>query len=240
MLLINCTIYLELNWIEGCISSSAGDSKFKITDAKLHVLIDTLSTKDNVNSAKQLSDGFKRSVYCNNYQTIPAQVVNQGTNIYQLFSASFQDVKRLSILVYAIAAYVANKEAGIKDNRKYFLPRGKIENYNVLIDGRSFHDQPINDLIEQYDEIRRVSSGQGDDYTTGCLLDYAYFKDNCRLIAVDLGKQRALDSDPRAIQQIVFQGVAGGDDDTKIRLYTTLEKSKETVLEFHKVIAKIL
>ena len=240
MLLINCTIYLELNWTEDCISSSAGDSKFKITDAKWQVPIVTLSTKNNVNSAKQLSDGLKRSVYWNNYQTIPAKVINQGTNIYQLFSASFQDVKRLSILVYAIAAYVANKEAGTKDNRKYFLPRGKIENYNVLIDGRSFHDQLINGLIEQYDEIRRVSSGQGDDYTTGCLLDYTYFKDNYRLTAVDLGKQRALDSDPRATQQLVFQGVAGGDDNTKIRLYITLEKSKETVLEFHKVIAKIL
>ena len=67
--------------------------------------------------------------------------------------------------------------------------------------------------------------GQGDGYTTGCLLNYAYFKDNYRLIAVDLSKQKALDTDPRAIQQIMFQGIAGGNDDTKIRLYTILEKS---------------
>ena len=189
---------------------------------------------------KQLSSRFKRYFHWNNYQTIPTKIANQRTNIHELVRASFQDFKRLFLLLYAIAANAANNKTGIKDNKKHFLPRRKIENYNVLTDGRSFHDQPINDLIEQYDEIRRVSSGQGDDYTTGCLLDYAYFKDNYRLIAVDLGKQRALDSDPRAIQQIVFQGVAGGDDDTKIRLYTTLEKSKETVLEFHKVIAKIL
>ena len=64
-----------------------------------------------------------------------------------------------------------------------------------------------------------VSTGYGDDYATGCLLDYAYFKDNYRLIAIDLSKQKALDADPRAIQQIVFQGVAGGDDNTRIRLY---------------------
>ena len=57
----------------------------------------------------------------------------------------------------------------------------------------------------------------GDDYTTGSLLDYAYFKDNYRLIVVDLSKQKALDADPRAIQQIVFQGVVGGDDNTRIR-----------------------
>ena len=67
-------------------------------DAKLHVPIITLSTKDNVNLIKQLGDGVKRSVYWNNYQIIPAKVLNQGTNIYELLSASFQRVKRLFAL----------------------------------------------------------------------------------------------------------------------------------------------
>ena len=71
-------------------------------------------------------------------------------------------------------------------------------------------------------------------------MDYAYFKDNPRLIAVDLFKKKALDADPRAIQQKVFQGVVGGANNTSIRLYTILEKSKETVLEFAKGIAKVL
>ena len=101
----------------------------------------------------------------------------------------------------------ADDTAGIKSNKKYFLPREKIENYNVLIDGRNFYDQPINDIIKQYDEVRKVSAGYGDDYTTVCLLDYAYFKDNYRLITVALSKQKYLDADPRAIQQIVFQEV---------------------------------
>ena len=114
----------------------------------------------------------------------------------------------------------------------YFLSRGEINNYNVLTDGKNFYDQPINDLIQQYDKVRKVSTVQG--YTTGCLLDYAYFKDNYILIAVDLSKQKALDADPRTTQQIVFQGVVGGADNTKVRLYTILEKSKETVLEFYK------
>ena len=127
-----------------------------------------------------------------------------------------------------------------KNNRKYFLPRGEIKNYNVLIDGRNFYDQPINDIIKQYDEVRKVSTGYGDDYTTGCLLDYAYFKDNYRLIAVDLSKQKALDADLRAIQKIVFQGVVEGNDGTKIRLHTILEQSKETMLEFYKGAAKVL
>ena len=62
--------------------------------------------------------------------------------------------------------------------KKYFLPRVDITNYNVLIDGRNFYDQPINDLIKQYDEIRKTATGKGDDYTTGCLLDYQHFKDH--------------------------------------------------------------
>ena len=95
-------------------------------------------------------------------------------------------------------------------------------------------------MIKQYDEVRKVSTGHDDDYTTGSLLDYAYFKDNYKSIAVDLSKQKALDADPRAIQQIVFQGVVGGENNTKIRLYTILEKSKETILEFAKGTAKVL
>ena len=108
-----------------------------------------------------------------------------------------------------------------------------------MIDGRNFYDQPINDLIKQYDEVGKVSTGYGDDYTTGYLLDYTYFKDNYRLIAVDLNKQKTLDADPRAIQKIVFQRVVGGGIATKIRLYTILKQWKETTLEFSKGTAKV-
>ena len=92
----------------------------------------------------------------------------------------------------------------MKYNEKYFLLTAKIESYNVLIDGRKFYDQPINDLIKQYNEVRKVSTGKNDYYITSCLLDYACFKDRYRLIAVDLSKQIALDADPRAIEEIVF------------------------------------
>ena len=87
-----------------------------------------------------------------------------------------------------------------------------------MIDGRNFYDQTINDLIKQYDEVRKVSTGHRNDYTIGSLLDYAYFKEDYRLIAIDLSKQKPLDADPKAIQQIVFQGVVAEDDNTKIRL----------------------
>ena len=104
-----------------------------------------------------------------------------------------------------------------------------------MINGRNFYDQSINDPIKQYDDVKKVSTGQ-DDYTTGCLLDYAYFKDNYKLISVSLSEQKALDADQRAIEQIVFQGIAK----QKLRLYTDLEESKETVLEFYKETAKVL
>ena len=157
---------------------SADSAKFAITDAKLHVPIVTLSTKDSANLTKQLNEGFKRSVYWNSYETKPAKVTEKGISLYELLNASFRGAKRF-ILAYTIAAPVgdnpADDTAGIKNNKKYFLPRGEIKNYNVLIDGRNFYDQSINDLIKQYDEVRKVSTGQGDDNTTGCLLDYAYF-----------------------------------------------------------------
>ena len=115
MPLINCKIHVESNWIED-------STKFKITEVKIHVPIVTFSTKDNVNLTKQLSDGFERSAYWNNYQTVRAKVINQGTTIYELLSASFQGVKRLFVLSYTIVTNAANNEAGIKDNRKYFFP----------------------------------------------------------------------------------------------------------------------
>ena len=75
------------------------------------------------------------------------------------------------VFVYARGNNVTNENS----YRKYFLPRLKIKNYNIEIDGRNFYDQPINDSIKQYDEVRKISTEQGDDYTTGCLLDFAYF-----------------------------------------------------------------
>ena len=121
-------------------------------------------------------------------------------------------------------------------HRKYFFPRVNITKYNVLIDGRNFYDQSTNDQIKKYGEVRKVMTGNGDDYSTGSLLDYYYHLKHYQLIAVDLSKQKDLDADPRAIQQIEFYGKL----DTNSQVCTVLEKSKETVLEFYKGTAKVL
>ena len=116
-----------------------------------------------------------------------------------------------------------------------------MENYNIEIDGRNFYDQPINDLMKQHDEIRKISTEQGDDYTTGCLLDFAYFEKKYRLIAVDLSKQKVLDADSSAIQQIIFTvKIKATAANTTVIIYYILKKSKETILEFSKRTTKVL
>ena len=143
------------------------------------------------------------------------------------------------VLAYNNAA--GNNQVSVDLYKKHFLPRVKIDNYNIEIDGRNFYDQQINDSIKQYDGIRKISTGKDDDYTTGCLLDFAYFKKYYRIIAVDLSKQKALYADSRAIQQIIFSGkIKAIVANTRIIIYYILEKSKEIILEFSKGTTKVL
>ena len=216
MPLINCKVELSLKWHENCILSSAGTAAtFVITDTKLYVPIVTLKTEDNTKLSKLLSEGFERPIYWNRYKII-FKSYNENEYIRERLDASLQGINKLFVLPYAHGNNITNENS----YKKYFLPRLKIKNYNIEIDGRNFYDQPINDLIKQYDEIRKKSTGQGDDYATGCLLDFAYFEKNYRLIAVDLSKQKALDADSRAIQQITFTGKT----DNQVSVYYILEQ----------------
>ena len=246
MPLVNCKIDLELTWNKDCMISSSNTAagqvvSFMITNTKLYVPVVTLSTKDNTNLTKQLNEGFKRTIYWNQYVSKPFQETpHKKTGITRLaLDAAFQGVNRLFILAFgntradeaadppAPRNLVANRV--IRDSyRKYFVSCVDITSYNVLIDGRNFYDQPINDSIRKDDEIRKIATGKRDNYATGCLLDYYYFKKNYQLTAVDLSKQRELDADPRAIQQIEFIGMLK----TRSNVFTILEKSNETILEF--------
>ena len=107
-----------------------------------------------------------------------------------------------------------------------------------MTDGKNFCDQPVKNDKVTYENIRRITTGQGDVYTTGCLLDYIYFKNFYKIIAVDISKQQALDADPKAIQQINF--TANLDISGRTRIYFILEEAKETVFEFSQGTVKVL
>ena len=107
-----------------------------------------------------------------------------------------------------------------------------------MIDGKNVFDQPVKNNKVTYENIRKIATGQGDDYTTGCLLDYIYFKNYYKMIVVDLSKQQVLDVDPKAIQQINF--TANLDREGNTRIYFILEEAKETVLDFSQGNVKVL
>ena len=107
-----------------------------------------------------------------------------------------------------------------------------------MIDGKNVFDQPVKNDKVTYENIRKIATGQGDDYTTGCLLDYTYFKNYYKMIAIDLSKKQALDADPKAIQQINF--TENLDRTGNTRIYFILEETKETIFKFSQGAVKVL
>ena len=202
---------------------------FEITDTKLYVPVVTLSTQENTKFFQQLKPGFKRVINWNKYLSKP-ELLAQNPNLNHLVEPSFQGINRLFVLAFK------NDDDRISDD-KYYLPTVEIKDYNIVINGENFFDQPIKNNKITYDNIR-IAAGQGDDYTTGCLLDYSYFADSYKMIAVDLSKQQALDADPRAIQQINF--TANLDRARNTIVYFILEEAKETILDFSQGTVKVL
>ena len=107
-----------------------------------------------------------------------------------------------------------------------------------MIDGNKFFDQPKNSMTKTYENIRKTAASQGNGYTTGCLLNYTYFKNHYKMIAIDLSKQQALDADPRTIQQINF--TANLDRTENKTMFFIIEVAKETVLDFSRGTVKVL
>ena len=233
MPLINCKVELSLAWTPNCVPSHLdGASTFMIHNAKFYVPVLTLSTDDNAKLSNQLSEGFKTPIYWNKYKVVPKRSYDANASIKELIDSSCQGVKTLFVLSYE----GGTNRVTVDSHKRYSLPKVKIKNYNFEIDGRNFYDQPINDLSRQYNEVRKVSTGQDDDYITGCVLDFAHVRGNCRLTVANLSKKNALDADLRAIQQIYFTGKV----ETDAVIYYISEKPKETTLEFYKRTTKIL
>ena len=209
MALINCEVNLILTWSSTCvITNPTGVATFAITDTKLYVPVVTLSTQDNSKLLQQLKSGFKRVINWNRYLS-KLDLLRINPNLNHLNEPSFQGVNRLFVLVF-------ESDTQRTSHSGYYLPNVEMKDYNVMINGENFFDQPTKNNKVTYQYIRKIATGQGDDYTTGCLLDYPYFKDSYKMIAVDLSKQQALDADPRAIQQINFPANLDRAGNTKI------------------------
>ena len=178
------------------ITNSNGAGIFAITNAKLYVPVVTLSTQENAKFLQQLKSGFKRTINWNKYLS-KLEILARNPNLNHLAEPSFRGINRLFVLAF-------EGDAQRIVHSGCYLRNVQIKVYNVMINGENFFDQPIKNKKTTYENIRKIATGQGGDYTTGCLLDYSYFMNTYKMIAVDLSKQQALDADPRAIQQINF------------------------------------
>ena len=223
-----------MTWSSTCVLVSTNNANqaatFTITNTKLYVPVVTLSTQENAKFLQQLKSGFKRVINWNKYLSKP-KLLAENPNLNHLVELSFQGVNRLFVLAFE------NDDHRISTKR-YNLPTVETKDYNIMINGEKFFDQPIKNNKVTYENIRKIATGQGDDYTTGCLLDYSYVADTYKMIAVDLSKQQALDADPRAIQQTNF--TANLDRAGNTMVYFILEEAKETILEFSQGTVKVL
>ena len=168
MPLINCEFNLILTWSSTCvITNSTGAGRFAITDTKLYVLVITLSTQDNSKLLQQLKSGLKRVINWNKSLS-KTELLAQNPNLNHLVEPSFQGVNRLFVLTFENDTHV------------------EIKSYNMMINGENLFDQPIKNNKVTNENIRKLATGQGNDYTTGCLLDYPYFKGSYKMIVLDL------------------------------------------------------
>ena len=202
------------------VINSPTDPKFEITDCKLYVPIVTLSAENDNKLLQQLKSGFRRSIKWNKYMSQMSNQ-NRNNNLNYLIDPTFSNVNRLFVLSFEN-----------KDDRtsyyKYYMPIVEIKDYNVLIDGNAFFELPIKNIEETYEKIIEITDHSG-YYTRGNLLDYEYFKEHYKLIAIDLSKQIELESKDKK-QQINFIGNLDSDDGAV--MFFIIEKSEKTIIEF--------
>ena len=184
MPLIHCEVNLILTWSSTCVIATVVDANqaatFEITNTKFYVPVVTLSTQENTKVLQQLKSGFKRVINWNKYLSKP-ELLAQNPNLNHLVEPSFQGVNRLFVLAFENDNYRISA-------RRYNLPNVEIKDYNIMINGENVFDQPIKNNKVTYENIRKLAIDQGDDYTTGCLINYSYFADTYKMIAVDLSK----------------------------------------------------
>ena len=212
--LISCEVFLELKWNKNCVITSleqrqvdadppilvngtTTSATLAINGCKLYVPVVTLSKDDEIKLLTNLKYGFTREIIWNKYRSqMTTEAINNNLNI--LINPTFTNVNRLFGLAYG------------QDNNdrqsfsRFYLPNVMVKDYNVIIDKLAFFDLPIKTEEEAYEKIIDIS--RNNEYTTGNLLDYDYFKKYYKLIAIDLSKQQVLQGNKDLVQQINFIG----------------------------------
>ena len=238
--LISCEVSLELKWDKNCIITSleqrdiGGGNKdnaptgatLSITDCKLYVPSVTLSKDDQTKLLTNLKSRFKREIIWNKYRSqMTTEAINNNLNI--LIDPTFTNVNRLFVLAYQTA----------NDRQSYsqfYLPRVMVKDFNVIIDKLAFFDLPIKTEEEAYEKIIDIS--RNNEYTTGNLLDYGYFKKYYKLIAIDLSKQQVLLENKDLIQQINFIRKL----EEAANAFIIIEKKENTILKFSQNLANVI
>ena len=201
---------LELKWKKGCgitsqqigVNLDGGNTaaptnaKLAINDCKLYIPVVNLSKDDEIKLLTILKSGFTREIIWNKYRSqMTTEAINNNLNI--LIDTTFTNINRFFVL-----------ECQNADDRQsfsqFYLPRVMVKDFNVIIDKLAFFDLPIKTEEEAYEKIIVISTNN--EYTTGNLLDYDYFKKCYKLIAIDLSKQQLLQENEDLIQQINFIG----------------------------------
>ena len=239
MPLISCELSLELKWDKDCVITSQHivnldggdnaaptDATLAINDCELYVPVVTLSKNDEIKLLANLKSEFKREIIWNKYR-LQMSTGTDNDNLNILIDPTFTNVKRLFVLAYQAAS---NRQSFFQ----FYLPRVMVKDYNVIIDKLAFFDLPIKTKQEAYKKVIDIS--RNNEYATGNLLDYDYFKKYYKLIAIDLSKQQVLQENENLIQQINFVGRL----EEAANVFIIIEKKEETVLEFSQNFANVL
>ena len=191
----------------------------------MYIPVITLSKDDEIKLLTNLKSGFKREIKRNKYRSqMSTEEINNNLNI--LIDLTFTNVNRLFVLAY-------QNNADRKSFFEFCLPEVMVKDFNVIIDKLAFIDLPIKNEEEVYEKIIDIS--KNNEYTTGDLLDYDYFKKYYKLIAIDLSKQQVLQENKDLIQQINFIGRL----EEAVNIFIIIEKKENTILEFSQNFANV-
>ena len=240
MPLISCEVPLEFKWNKNCIitglerrqlgarprNNVPTGGTLAINDCKLYIQVVTLSKDDEIKLLTNLKSGFKREIIWNKYSS-QMSTEEENNNVNILIDPTFTNVNRLFVLAYQ----TANDRQSFS---QLYLPRVMVKDFNVIIDKLPFFDLSIKTEEEAYEKIIDIS--RNNEYTTGNLLDYDYFKKYYKLIAFDLSKQQVLQENENLIQQINFIGRL----EEAANVFIIIEKKEHTILEFSQHFANVL